>query len=261
MRFFVICNLYEKSDNMKKSLFLLFILIFQFQFGFAQSPYKLSYAKDVPIYSAGIALGVTGQFLKKRKSLLDEQSILKLNRNDINSFDRNATYNWNTRAAHWSDGLMFLAIATPLLFTAGKASRNDFGKVAAISSQVFIVNLGITNFTKEIVKRKRPYMYNENAPMDKKMKRDSYSSFFSGHTSTAASMSFAFAQMHSDYYPNSKVKPFVWFSAATLPLATGILRNRAGKHYWSDIIVGYLVGMATGIIIPRIHRTEGFFNQ
>lgn len=242
---------------MKKNI-LLFFIIFLAQISIAQSPYKLSYAKDVPIYSAGIALGVTGQFLKKRKSTLDQESILKLNRNDINSFDKNATFNWNTRAAHWSDGLMMLAIATPLLFTAGKASRNDFGKVAAISSQVFIVNLGITNFTKEIVKRKRPYIYNENAPMDKKMKRDSYSSFFSGHTSTAASMSFAFAQMHSDYYPNSRVRPFVWFSAMTLPLATGILRNRGGKHFWTDIIVGYLVGAATGIIIPRIHRVDGF---
>lgn len=242
---------------MKKNI-LLFCTIVLVQISIAQSPYKLSYAKDVPIYSAGLALGITGQFLKKRKNTLDQESILMLNRNDINTFDRNATFNWNTRAAHWSDGLMFLAVATPLIFTASKASRNDFGKVATISSQVFIVNLGITNFTKEIVKRKRPYMYNENAPMDKKLKRDSYSSFFSGHTSTATSMSFAFAQMHSDYYPNSRMRPFIWFSAMTLPLATGILRNRAGKHFWTDIIVGYLVGSATGIIIPRIHRVDGF---
>lgn len=242
---------------MKKNI-LLFCTIVLVQISIAQSPYKLSYAKDVPIYSAGLALGITGQFLKKRKNTLDQESILMLNRNDINTFDRNATFNWNTRAAHWSDGLMFLAVATPLIFTASKASRNDFGKVATISSQVFIVNLGITNFTKEIVKRKRPYMYNENAPMDKKLKRDSYSSFFSGHTSTATSMSFAFAQMHSDYYPNSRMRPFIWFSAMTLPLATGILRNRAGKHFWTDIIVGYLVGAATGIIIPRIHRVDGF---
>ena len=243
---------------MKKLLIIIALLSFQLNITFAQSPYKLSYAKDVPIYSAGLAMGITGQLLKKRKTTLDEASILELQRNEINLFDRNATYNWNTRAAKWSDGLVVAAAFTPIFFTAGAASRNDFGKVAAISAQVFIVNIGITNLTKELIRRKRPYMYNENVPMRKKMMRDSYSSFFSGHTSTAASMSFAFAQMHSDYYPNSRVRPLVWFSALTLPLATGILRNRAGKHFWTDIIVGYLVGAATGIIIPRIHRVDGF---
>lgn len=244
-----------------KNIFASVLLSFLILFAQAQhKPYELSVKKDVPIFTAGASLVVAAHFMKQRKASLTEAQINQLDRNTINNFDINATYNWNTNAAKWSDGLMFVAMASPLILLAGKNSRSDFGRVAAISSQVFVVNTGLTFITKELVKRNRPFTYNPDAPLHKKMEKDATSSFFSGHTSTTAAMSFAFAQMHTDYYPNSRVKPVVWFSAATMPMIVGILRNRGGKHFWSDIIVGYLVGAATGIIIPRIHRVDGFRN-
>lgn len=244
-----------------KNLFATLMLSVVLIFAHAQhKPYELSVKKDVPIFSAGASLIVISHFMKQNKASLTEQQILQLNRNAINNFDRNAAFNWNTRAAHWSDGLMFAAIASPVLFLAGKNSRSDIGRVAAISSQVFVVNTGLTFLTKELVQRNRPFTYNPDAPLEKKMKKDATSSFFSGHTSATAAMSFAFAQMHSDYYPDSRAKPAIWFSAATLPLVVGILRNRAGKHFWTDIITGYAVGALTGIVIPRIHRVDGFRN-
>jgi membrane-associated phospholipid phosphatase len=230
---------------------------------FAQAqykPYELSVKKDVPIFTAGASLIVAAHFMKQRKASLTEAQINMLDRSKINNFDINATYNWNTRAAKWSDGIMFAAIASPVLFLAGKNSRSDIGRIAAISSQVFVVNTGLTFITKELVKRNRPFTYNPDAPLHKKMEKDATSSFFSGHTSATAAMTFSFAQMHSDYYPNSRARPAIWFSAATLPLVMGILRSRAGKHFWTDILVGYAVGAVTGIVIPRIHRVDGFRN-
>ena len=176
-----------------------------------------------------------------------------LDRNTIKLFDRNATYNWNKTAARWSDGIMIGTGVLPLLFLADKRSRKDFAKVSTIYAEIFLVNVGLTNLTKELVKRKRPYSYNPNVSMEEKLKKDAQHSFFSGHVSLTSAMTFGFAQMYQDYFPNSPAKPGVWFAAAVVPLITAILRNRAGKHYWSDVMVGYLVGASVGILIPRLH--------
>jgi membrane-associated phospholipid phosphatase len=245
---------------MKKIAVSLMAVLLVFTSSAQESPYVLTRKNTIPTFTVSTSVIATSFLLKRYKKPLDEQTIMNLDRNDVWKFDRNATYNWNTRAAHWSDGLMFLSMATPLLFLSGKNSRSDYGKVATISAEVFLVNTGMTFLVKELVKRKRPFTYNADAPLSKKMERDASSSFFSGHTSTTAAMSFAFAQMHSDYYPDSRVRPFVWFSATSLPLAVAILRNKAGKHFWTDVLVGYAVGAATGILIPRIHRVDGFRN-
>ena len=44
--------------------------------------------------------------------------------------------------------------------------------------------------------------------------------------------------------------------AAALPALTGYLRIRAGRHYPSDVLVGYLVGGAVGYLIPTLHKKK-----
>lgn len=217
------------------------------------SPYKLSYAKDITIPTVSLAMIGTAFLLDRKATALSVDQINKLDRSSISLFDRNATYNWSTSAAKWSDGIMIGTGVLPLLFLADKRSRKDFAKVSAIYAEVFLVNVGLTNLTKELVKRKRPYLYNPDVPIGKKLNKDSQHSFFSGHTSLTAAMTFGFAQMYSDYFPNSPAQPGVWFAAAVVPLIVAILRNRAGKHYWTDVAVGYAVGASVGILIPRLH--------
>ena len=117
-----------------------------------------------------------------------------------------------------------------------------------------IINLGLTNLTKTLSKRVRPYVYNEQVPLDVKTALNSRYSFFSGHTSMSAYFTFVGAQMYNDLYPNSNKKPLVWTAAAVIPLITGFSRMRAGKHFPTDVIVGYAVGAVLGILVPRIHR-------
>jgi membrane-associated phospholipid phosphatase len=198
----------------------------------------------------------TAFLLEKKRPGLTVDQINGLDRNTISVFDRNATHNWNTTAAKWSDGLMISTGVLPLLFLIDERSRKDFGKVAMIYSEIFLVNVALTNLTKELVQRKRPYVYNPNVPLHEKMDKDATHSFFSGHVSLTAAMAFGFAQMYQDYFPNSPAKAGVWFGAAVLPLAVAILRNRAGKHFWTDVLVGYAVGAAVGILIPRLHKVK-----
>jgi len=232
---------------------LIVLLIFSF-FTKAQSPYRFSYPVDAPIIGIGVGSLVTGFLLEKKGKALTLSDLENVNRMNISVFDRSATYNWNQKAAHGSDVLLFSSVATPLMFLSDKESRKDFGKVAAISAEVFLLNTGITYLTKTLVKRKRPYVYNPNIPNSEKLKKDARHSFFSGHTSTVASMAFSFAMMHSHYFPNSRITPLVWFAAGVLPMIQGILRFRAGKHFWTDIIVGYGAGASVGIVVPVLHK-------
>ena len=60
--------------------------------------------------------------------------------------------------------------------------------------------------------------------------------------------------MLNDFYPDSKAKPIIWTSAALIPAITGYLRVKAGRHFTSDVLVGFLVGAAVGWVIPELHR-------
>ena len=67
-------------------------------------------------------------------------------------------------------------------------------------------------------------------------------------------MSFLTAKMYHDFYPESDARPYVWASAALIPAITGYLRVRGGKHYLTDVLVGYGVGAAIGILVPQLHK-------
>ena len=46
----------------------------------------------------------------------------------------------------------------------------------------------------------------------------------------------------------------IWMTMATLPAATAFLRVKAGKHFASDVTVGYIVGGAIGYLVPHFHK-------
>jgi membrane-associated phospholipid phosphatase len=214
----------------------------------------LTYKFDVPLATAGLGLNFAYFLLDKKSEPLQPSFIASLDRMEINAFDRSAAYNWSRPAALGSDVLMYGAIAAPTLLLLDKNIRKDYGKVGVIWAQTMALNTGLTNITKVLVKRTRPYVYNPNTPEHYKLERDARYSFFSGHTSVTASMSFMTAKIFSDYNPGSKALPYVWTTAAVVPATVAFLRWRAGKHYASDVIVGYLTGAAVGFLVPHLHK-------
>ena len=240
---------------MKKTFIVFLItLLFSVFNSFAQGVYKLSYATDFSITGVGIATLTPSFFLKKNKPLLNEAQLNTLDKNKIWKVDRFACNQWRPKIAKASDVLMLSAMVMPALLLINKQARSEAGKITLMYAETFLLNAGLTNLTKEIFKRKRPYTYNPNAPLSKKLERDASSSFFSGHTSFSASGAFFLAKVFADTNPNSRWKPMVWTGAAILPLTTGIFRIAAGKHFPTDILVGYLIGAATGILVPQLHK-------
>ncbi|MDP6909520.1 MAG: phosphatase PAP2 family protein, partial [Flavobacteriales bacterium] len=172
------------------------------------------------------------------------------------SFDRPAIHNWDPKVAIASDVLMYATFALPAIMMINREARKDFLIVGFMYAEVAMLTVGITELTKGLVHRPRPYVYNSSVDMHTRTSRDGRHSFFSGHTSTTAALCFTTAKIFSDYSDNPTHEALVWTGAALIPALTGYLRYEAGKHFPSDVIAGYLLGGTIGYLIPWLHRKK-----
>jgi len=219
-------------------------------------PYRLKWHTEVPLSVFGVGGTGLSEWMKKNKPRLTPEEIAQLDVKSIPAFDRFATRFWSIPAQTGSDVLMYTSMASPLILLIDNNMRKHTSKLALIGLETYLVNAALTSLTKELFKRKRPFVFNPNAPMHKKLGRDATSSYFSGHASASAAASFMTAKMFADYYPNSKYKPYIWTGAALLPAITGFLRVRGGKHYLSDVLTGYAVGALVGVMVPQLHKKK-----
>lgn len=222
----------------------------------AQSPYELNWKKDGGLVALGGISAGLGLYTRTKVQLLTTSEIAALNNQNVNAFDRFATNNYSTSADKTSDVFWATTHALPFLFLANQKSRKDILKLGILYGEVAFITTGITLIIKSTAKRTRPFVYNSDAPLDKKLTRNARTAFLSGHTSISAANSFFAAKVFADYFPNSKWKPAIWTAAAIFPGITGYLRVRAGKHYPTDVIAGYALGAAVGILIPHWHKKK-----
>lgn len=222
-------------------------------------PYRLQWGTDLGIAAGSLSLGTTAFLLDRRVEALSLSEIRALDRMNVPALDRGATRQWSRPAAKWSDGFLAGGGLAPLLLLGSPTVRQDGLRAAAITAQAYTLTYALTSLTKSLVKRPRPFLYNHEASIPEHFlqDKDSRYAFFSGHTSMAAVGSFVAAKMYNDYHPNSPLRPWVWAGAAVVPAITGWLRYRAGKHFPTDIVVGYAVGALVGILLPEWHRHIG----
>ena len=141
------------------------------------------------------------------------------------------------------------------MFLADKKARREALVISVLYLETFSLNGGLTQLTKNLAKRSRPYAYNPGVPLELKLGSDARKSFFSGHTSSTAASCFFAATVWSDLYPDCDWNPVVWSLAASIPAVTGYLRVHAGRHFFTDVATGYAVGAAIGWWVPALHES------
>jgi membrane-associated phospholipid phosphatase len=159
-------------------------------------------------------------------------------------------------AAQLSDILAAVEVTTPLaLFLAG-GLQDDTGRRSLIYGETLGLSLLANNVVKYAVRRPRPYVYSDDPRIQTYARAegaDSHLSFYSGHASTtfaaAIAGSYLFAQRSNDV----SARAFVWGFTLTTAAATATLRTRAGKHFYSDVLVGAVIGAAFGVGVPYLH--------
>lgn len=257
---YIECIKFEFSkDKLIPYRLVLFGLFFVLNKNTYSQSYALSPVREMALGSLGLSMNLTSYLLAKKTSVLSMDNIQKLNRNDLDILDRTATYNYSTTARKASDALLIGGLGIPLLCLIDSKAPNDIPERGVIVLQTYLLTVGLTSITKTLVKRTRPYVYNDLVPMHDKLNKDARVSFFSGHTSITASSTFLTATMLTANGRNENISPVIWASAATIPAIQGLLRWKAGKHFPSDIAIGYFVGAVVGIVIPKIHQTTSSF--
>ena len=222
----------------------------------AQSPYQLDWKKESILLGSGILTYSGSFYLESKISPLSLEEIYALDRADVNSFDRKASFFFSNKARRTSDVLRTSSYLIPSLLLINKKQRKDFTTIALLYGETLLLTKGITKLTKRTTKRIRPFVYNELASLSEKQKVKAQFSFFSGHVSGTSANCFFTAKVFSDYFPNSKFKPLVWTGAALIPAATGYLRVKGGRHFYTDVIAGYFVGAGIGILVPHLHKNR-----
>lgn len=217
----------------------------------SSGPYHLSIKREL-IYLGGGAISFgLGEHLRSK---VPELTFMDLEEEEVNQFDQVATTFSSEKARLWSDHTLYASAGLSGSSLFSRASRREFGKISVLFVEVMLLNAGLTNISKSIFQRPRPYVFDENWDPVRILSSNDRAAFVSGHTSGAAAGAFFFARVFSDYYPKSKLKPYVWGLAIGMPALTGYLRVRAGRHYPTDVIAGYLLGGSIGYFVPLLHK-------
>ncbi len=227
---------------------------------FVYAPYYTQFKRQLPFLIASTAIYATGFILAStnKPDPLTEEEVMKLDKSQVNSFDRVSTGYWSPTAGRASDYVLFGITILPIAFLSEHHTSKDIFPLALMAAEAYLFNYGVTTICKNLTHRTRPYVYNSDLPIETKLGSGGRESFFSGHTSQTAAATFLFANVITDYHPTMRpgIKTGVWVFAATVPAVEGYLRMRAGKHYPSDVITGYAIGALSGWAIPKLHRYQ-----
>ncbi|MFA6596546.1 MAG: phosphatase PAP2 family protein [Ignavibacteriaceae bacterium] len=223
----------------------------------AQSPYKISWEKDALILGTGTAVSVLGYSLEQKINPLSVQEISALSRNDVNAFDRSATYNWSKNLTTLSDVSVAITMLSPLTLFLDKNVQKDFQTISAMYFETLLFATFIPSIAKGTSIRVRPFVYNADAPQGIKLEAEAKKSFFSGHTTVAFASAVFLSSVYDGYFPDSKYKKYIWAGSLVTASVVGYLRYASGNHYPTDILTGAVVGSAIGYLIPYLHKTKG----
>jgi membrane-associated phospholipid phosphatase len=160
------------------------------------------------------------------------------------------------QASRTSDILMAVDVAVPVGLFVGRGLDGETGKRIAIYGETILISVAIDATVKGLVGRPRPYVYSDDPAVvayAKSEGRDSHLSFYSGHASRTFSASVAGAYLFAQSTSDHNARAAVWAVELAMAAATADLRTRAGKHFYSDVLVGAGVGTGLGVLVPYLH--------
>ncbi|MCW3806138.1 phosphatase PAP2 family protein [Marinilabiliaceae bacterium D04] len=226
-----------------------------------ESLYHVNKAIVIPLTAASYAfnVGYGFSYLSDQDGLSTDQ-VNKLNGDDVWWFDRIATKqdaSYKDRAHEISDMFLNVSLFLPGIIGLDKKVRDEWMDILLMYLELQAYNSTLYISTAMSVNRTRPVAYSPEAALASRTEKGTRNSFFSGHVSTAACGTFFAAKVYSDLHPEIGNKKYFLYGAAAIPPAlVGYYRLRAMKHFPSDILLGFGVGAAAGILLPELHKSR-----
>ena len=201
--------------------------------------------------------------LLNKKDPTPEQTILALQKEDVNSFDRWALrrdFSKVDNATRISDYGLYGSFFLPSILFIDKEIQKDWLDISLMYFETQAISANIYSwgpFGPTFTKRFRPFAYYDENPLEERVLGKKRNSFFSGHVSTAATGAFFTAKVYCDYHPDLGAKKWLVYGLALIPTSVvAVNRIRSLNHFPTDTIMGTAVGAAAGILIPQFHKNK-----
>jgi membrane-associated phospholipid phosphatase len=243
------------------TIIIIYLAIYSISFGQkTEFPYSLK-RSDLIIGGAALSAELYAKYREHHQEPMAYDELFDLNKSQINRFDRSATNYWNKSLHKTSELTRAALIVSPsiLLLNEGKNKQwKNCITYGIMYIEVGLLTIGITDLTKTLVMRKRPYLYNPDVSLPEKEQKieddDATDSFFSGHAASAFASAVFFSKTYTDIYGNNTFSKIIWGTSLTLAATTSYLRYRSGYHFPTDVLAGACIGSAIGYLIPVLHK-------
>jgi membrane-associated phospholipid phosphatase len=222
---------------------------------------RLDPALDASFLGAGVVLAFTLE-LMAQSGELEPQAPGNLS--DVNGLDRwvaEGSSSGTSAPHHTSNALFGIAVAAAVVvpvstgtIDGAAAGWTDF----VLALEALAWNAALANVVKLAVRRPRPISYVQlrEGTLDPD-DTDGSLSFYSGHTSTVASVAAALTTIDMMRRPRGCPRPWLLLAAGSaMTIATGAMRVAAKRHFVTDVATGAVMGTAIGVVVPLLHRAR-----
>jgi len=178
----------------------------------------------------------------------------------LNFLDRSVVGN---NSASWrlvSDVGQYSAWALPVALTSldawlsdSRTPFSDFASETLVMGEAVSLATTVTVLTKFAIRRPRPAEYSPDRASNSV---DQQVSFMSGHATSTASASTAYATTFWLKHPDSPARFVVLGGAILLTGLVAYGRVGGGMHFYSDVFAGAAVGGVIGWLVPIYHRAD-----
>ena len=221
--------------------------------------YVVSWSKDMPVTFLSAFTAFFGNYRYTQMEKPEPGDYRDVS--ELAPWDRPVAGRYSESADRASDWAVVLGVAPLAMagysYGVGDACGRDVAGFSLMFAQALALQSGINLMVRSLEFWPRPYIYAEDgagARKAEKARAEAYGSFFSGHTSAAFTVAVFTGEWFSELYPESPYRGVVWALALSAAGLEGVLRVAAGKHFWSDVAVGALVGTGVSLAVIQVHK-------
>ncbi|MBP9212842.1 MAG: hypothetical protein KBF97_08565, partial [Bacteroidetes bacterium] len=154
----------DTTLNLRRSFLLCFVVLPLFGQS-PDSPYRMSWSIDGPIFGTAVTVAFTASSLDEELPVLTAAEISALDKRSINPVDRLTAGWYSDEQSILSDALVGASILSPALFLFDERMRNDIGTIGTMYLETITFAMFMPSYGKGSVHRVRPFVYGSPAPM------------------------------------------------------------------------------------------------
>jgi membrane-associated phospholipid phosphatase len=219
--------------------------------------FRIKPSVDIPLVAGGAALDIYNFGKIGQRNSTSLEKLNSLDKKNLDWFDRWGVHPYSHSIDKLSYVPFYVAIPLPLIvFGIDNRMRPDFWKLTYLYGEAMILTGVLYSSAVHWVPRLRPLTYESASPLEERQSSNSRNSFFAGHVALVGTSVFFIASTWSAYHPESNLKWVFYTGAGVVTGLTGYWRSKAGEHFPTDIAVGSLVGVASGMLTPLFHKPK-----